>query len=78
MFNTMRTTLNLDDAVLASLKSLAKQREVSVGEAASELLRKALCGPTRKTAVRHGVRVFPVKKTAKLPDEALVKSLMEE
>lgn len=40
----MRTTLDIDDDVLAVVKDIAAARKISAGRAASELLRKALTG----------------------------------
>ena len=42
----MRTTLNLDDDVLLSLKEYAEQRSVALGKAASELIRRGLATET--------------------------------
>jgi hypothetical protein len=38
----MRTTLDIDDDVLAAAKELARQKKRSAGHVVSELLRKAL------------------------------------
>lgn len=38
----MRTTLNIDDDIMAIVRSLSKDREQSVGRVVSDLLRKAL------------------------------------
>ena len=41
----MRTTLQLDDDVLAAARVLARQRRVSLGVVISELSRRALVAP---------------------------------
>lgn len=41
----MRTTLDIDDDVLAAAKELSRQQHVSAGQMVSRLLRKALAGP---------------------------------
>ena len=38
----MRTTVNVDDDVLAGARSLAREREISLGAALSELARRGL------------------------------------
>jgi len=40
--NAMRTTLAIDDDLLAAAKAMAQARSVSVGEVVSELMRKGL------------------------------------
>lgn len=42
----MRTTLDIDDDVLAAAKELAKAQKTTAGEVISELARKALTTPT--------------------------------
>lgn len=43
----MRTTLQLDDDVLAAARVLARQRRVSLGAVISELARRALVAPPK-------------------------------
>jgi hypothetical protein len=77
-FNFMRTTLAIDDDVLAAAKELAATQRKSVGEVISGLARKALRPhkPSRKT--RNGVPLLPVaKKTVRVTSE-LVHQLREE
>ena len=53
----MRTTLDIDDAVLATVKEIARARGQTIGMVISELARKAL-ESTRHS--RHQYRDFPV------------------
>lgn len=53
----MRTTLNLKDDVLTAVKTYAESRRVSLGTAASELLRKGLAART-PTRLVNGFVVF--------------------
>ena len=53
----MRTTLTIDDDLLQAAKALANQEHISVGEAASILMRKGLKGQVR---MRPGKSAFPV------------------
>lgn len=64
----MRTTLNLDDDVLEKAKDYADGRELSLGAAVSELIRRALDAkvPTRLV---HGLHVADLP-----PDSPMVTS----
>ena len=57
----MRTTLRIDDSLLAAAKSLAAQRRQTLGEVVNDLLRRALNAGTRGRGgarTRNGVPVF--------------------
>ena len=41
----MRTTLDIDDDILAVIKDIAAAQKISAGKVVSELTRKALAGP---------------------------------
>ncbi len=43
----MRTTLDIDEDVLAAAKELARRQHLSAGKVVSDLLRKALSGKER-------------------------------
>lgn len=53
----MRTTLDIDDAVLAASKEIARARGHTIGMVISELARQAL---ERNRHARHVCRQFPV------------------
>lgn len=74
----MRTTLTIDDDVLAAAKELAATERKSVGEVISTLARRALrpAEPTRKT--RNGVPLLPVNPEAPRVTSELVHQLREE
>jgi Arc/MetJ family transcription regulator len=55
----MRTTLDIDDDVLAAAKERARLRKVSAGRMVSDLLRQALSGSTGQDETRQrGVAGF--------------------
>ena len=56
----MRTTLDLDDTVLAAARSLARAKGVSIGAAVSELARRGLRGPETGPRVDFSYSPFPV------------------
>ena len=51
----MRTTLNIDDDVLAVIKDLARDQHLSTGKLVSNLLRVALQTKTTPRTVRNGI-----------------------
>ena len=51
----MRTTLDLDDDVLAAAKALAAHRGLTAGQVVSELVRKGLSAEKTSVRVRNGV-----------------------
>jgi hypothetical protein len=53
----MRTTLSIDDEVLELVKQYAEDRSMTVGDAVTELIRKAFRTPT-PTKMLNGLRVF--------------------
>ena len=77
MLDAMRTTLTLDDDVLASARALAAQRGVPIGTIVAELARQGLV-PARPAAIRNGIRLFPVRPGAGLVTPELVKALAED
>lgn len=73
----MRTTLTLDDDVMASARALAEQRGVAIGVVVSELARKGLgAGPALQR--RNGFLLFPVRAAAGPVTPEVIKELAEE
>jgi hypothetical protein len=73
----MRTTLELDDDILAESKQLAGQKGETLGRVISDLVRKSLSGkPSPK--VRNGVLLFTPRPGAAKPDLNLVNELRDE
>ena len=77
MLDAMRTTLTLDDDVLALARALAAQRGVPIGTIISDLARRGLA-PVQPTAIRNGIRLFPVRPDAGPVTPELVKTLSED
>ena len=73
----MRTTLAIDDDLLAAAKSLARYRSVSLGQVISELARQAL-EPKHPPKMRNGVPLFVPKAGARKPHLAMVNRLRDE
>ena len=55
----MRTTLDIDDTVLAAARALARARRISLGAAVSELARKGLA-PEAAIPLDFSYSPFPV------------------
>ena len=78
MGNKMRTTLTIDDDVLAAAKSLAALQHKSAGEIISELARQALRPNVLKNKARNGVPLLPVRAGAAAVTPELVNRLRDE
>lgn len=77
----MRTTLDIDDDVLAAARDRAKREKKSIGEVISELARAALVAPPQALSVRepkalYGVRPFP--KRGGIVTNELIDKLRED
>lgn len=73
----MRTTLAIDDDVLAAARALAERREQTLGAIVSDLMRQALRPPEQVFETRNGIPLLPVRGNAVVTLE-LVKALFEE
>lgn len=74
----MRTTLAIDDDVLAAAKEMAAMERKSLGEVISALARTAMRPSKSRRATRNGVPLLPVRKGAPRVTSELVRQLMEE
>jgi hypothetical protein len=81
----MRTTLDIDDDVLAAAKELAKARDSTAGEVISDLARKALTTPVEPSGstgpggavLKNGWYVLPSRGGPPVTNE-LVQRLLNE
>ena len=75
----MRTTLAIDDDILAAAKHLAAREQRTVGEVISSLARQALARSSRGTRTeRNGIPLLPNKKGASPVTLELVNQLRDE
>ena len=74
----MRTTLAIDDDVLAAAKEIAATEQKSVGEVISSLARAAMRPQTSKRKTRNGVPLLPMRPGARRVTSELVRQLQEE
>ena len=54
----MRTTINIDDDVLAAARQLASTEQLTLGEAVSALARQGM-QKTESTEFRNGIKLLP-------------------
>jgi len=75
----MRTTLSIDEDVLAAAKHLAERERKSVGEIISTLARQSLAKGTRSArSLRNGVPLLPVRTGGTPVTLELVNQLRDE
>jgi negative regulator of replication initiation len=74
---SMRTTLSLDDDVLQEVKTYAKSRDVAIGKAASDLIRRGLRAPLQ-TRVVNGFHVVELPSGSLPVSTGDVKKLQDE
>jgi hypothetical protein len=75
----MRTTLDIDDAILAAAKEIAEASNSSAGAVISDLARKGLTQtPGRMVRKRSGFPVFAVPSDAKPLTASAVKSILSD
>ena len=73
----MRTTLAIDDDVLAAAKSIARHRGKTLGEVLSDLARQSL-RPIGERTERNGVPLLPVRDPNALVTLDIVNALRDE
>jgi Family of unknown function (DUF6364) len=74
----MRTTLTIDDDVLAAAKELASKEHKSIGEVISSLARQALRPQEPSKHIRNGVPLLPLRADATPVTPELVNQLRDE
>jgi hypothetical protein len=72
----MRTTIAIDDHVLAAAKAIAKQRNQSVGKVVSDLAHNSQ-HPAPATA-RNGIALLPVRRPDAIITLDIVNDLRDE
>jgi hypothetical protein len=75
--NIMRTTLTLDDDIIESVKTFAESRDLSLGRAVSELVRRGLRAPMR-FSLKNGVPVVELPPDSPVVTEDDVRRLRDD
>jgi hypothetical protein len=73
----LRTTIAIDDDVLAAAKAIARQRNQTIGKVVSELARHSL-RPRAVRAERNGVPLLPVREAGVIVTPEIVNALRDE
>jgi hypothetical protein len=73
----MRTTLTIDDDVLAAVRSRAEHENRAIGEVLSDLARSALFG-TRDTITRNGLPILNRPKGSTVVTMDIVNALRDD
>ncbi len=74
----MRTTLTIDDDVLAAARGLAACEGKSVGEVVSGLARRALAPKAAAPTLRNGISLLPARGDASPVTLEMVNRLRDE
>ena len=74
----MRTTLDIDDEILLTVKEIAQQRKASAGSVGSSLLRESLRPKSFQREYRNGVPLLPRRPNGPIVTSELVNRLRDE
>jgi hypothetical protein len=74
----MRTTLAIDDDVLAVAKAMAHQQNRTLGEVISDLARLSLRRPPQPAGARNGIPLLAVKPDTPPVTLEIVNTLRDE
>jgi hypothetical protein len=74
----MRTTLDIDDELLLTVKEIAHQRGTTAASVVSSLLRESLQPKSFKLEYRDGVPVLPRRQNGPVVMSELVNQLRDE
>lgn len=74
----MRTTLSIDDDVLAAAKSLAQRQHTSLGEVISALARAGLTRSQSRSSERNGVPLLSRDPKGPVVTMELINQLRDE
>ena len=74
----MRTTLDIDDELLLTVKQIAQERKQSAGDVVSTLLREALQPKVFELQYRDGIPVLPPQGNRPAVTAELVNRLRDE
>ncbi len=69
-----RTTLSLDDEILAPVRDYARNRSISLGKAVSDLVRRGIDAPTPTKEV-NGLQIFDLPRNSPKITSKRVKEL---
>jgi len=74
----MRTTLEIEDEILLTVKAIAQQRKTTAGDVVSSLLRESLAPKNFKLEYRNGVPLLPRRPHGPVVTAEMVDRLADE
>jgi hypothetical protein len=74
----MRTTLDIDDELLLTVKEMAHQRKTTAGNVVSSILRDSLQARPLKREYKNGVPLLPRRPNGPVVTTELVNRLRDE
>jgi hypothetical protein len=74
----VRTTLSIDDDVLAAARAIAEARGATIGEVISSLVRRSLSPAVAAAPTRNGIPLLPRREGGGIVTPELVRSLVED
>jgi len=74
----MRTTLDIDDEVLLTVKEIAQQRKTTAGKVVSGLLRESLQPKSFEIEYEDGIPMLPRRPNGPVVTTELVNRLLDE
>lgn len=74
----MRTTLMIDDDVLAIAKAFAKQQHKTIGQVISEFARQSLIRQTQPVQERNGIPLLKTSTNLQVVNLEMVNQLRDE
>jgi hypothetical protein len=74
----MRTTLSIDDDVLAAARALAARQQKTIGEVITSLARQALQPKVVRAATRNGIPLLPARHGVPSVTPEIVNQLRDE
>ena len=78
MLEAMRTTIDIDDELLLTVKEIAKQRKTTAGGVVSSLLRESLQPKNFNLEYRNGIPLLPRRPSGPVVTAELVNRLRDE
>ena len=76
MMPAVRTTLNLDDDVLATTRAIARSERRALGAVVSDLVRRGLVPPELRLDDEDGFPVFRVRQPAQPITDEMVRAAL--
>ena len=74
----MRTTLTIDDDLLAAVRQIADLRQRPMGEIVSDMIRQSIAPPPTQPEYRNGIRLIPRREGGPPSTLEIIKRLDEE